>query len=127
MSQFDDTGFKTFEASGAIPKHARVKLEAAGTIAVAGLAEKDIGTALQEAFAAGDRVGVKLTSAPGTHKMIAAEALARGARVYTEAGGKVQDTAQATSFQWGTSLEEATADNDIIEVLPNMHGDTAAP
>jgi hypothetical protein len=82
---------------------------------------------VQEAVAAGDRVGVKLTSAPGTHKMIAAEALARGARVYTEAGGKVQDTAQATSFQWGTSLEEATADNDIIEVLPNMHGDTAAP
>lgn len=126
MSQQNDNGVKSFAASAAIAKHARVALAADGTISQAGLAVKDIGTALNEAFAAGDMVAVKLTSAAGTHKMIAGEAIAAAARVYTEANGKVQDTAEATAFQWGTALEAATADGDIIEVLPNMHGDTAA-
>ena len=55
------------------------------------------------------------------------DAVANDAEVTkAEAAGKVQDTAEATGFQWGTSLEAATADGDIIEVLPNMHGDTAA-
>ena len=71
-------------------------------------------------------ISVKLRGASGTHKMIAVEALAIGATVYTEASGKVQDTAAATSFIVGTALEAATADGDIIEVLYNTHGDTAA-
>ena len=58
--------------------------------------------------------------------MLVSEALAAGATVYTEASGKVQDTAQATAFQVGTALEAATADGDVIEVLYNNHGDTAA-
>ena len=58
--------------------------------------------------------------------MIAKEALAIGATLYTEAGGKVQDTAETTAFQVGTALEAATAENDIIEVLYGSHGDTAA-
>ncbi len=127
MSQFDDSGVRTFNAAGAISKHARVKISAADTVDTAGLAEKEIGTALNAAFAAGDRVAVKLRSAPGTHKMIAIEALAVGATLYTEASGKVQDTAATTSFQVGTALEAATADGDIIEVLYNNHGDTAVP
>lgn len=127
MSQQSDSGFKGFKASAAIARFARVKLDAAGTVSTAGLAEKDIGVAQNAAFAAGDDVNVKLTSAPGTFKVIANEALAAAARLYTEASGRVQDTAEATSFQWGTSLEAATAAGDIIEALPNMHGDTAAP
>lgn len=127
MSQQSDSGFKGFKASAAIARFARVKLDAAGTVSTAGLAEKDIGVAQNAAFAAGDDVNVKLTSAPGTFKVIANEALAAAARLYTEASGRVQDTAEPTSFQWGTSLEAATAAGDIIEALPNMHGDTAAP
>jgi hypothetical protein len=91
-----------------------------------GLTDKDIGTACEEAFAAGDIIAVRLRTASGTHKMIASEALAAGATVYTESDGEVQDTAQATAFQIGTALEAATADGDIIEVLYNSHGDTAA-
>ncbi len=125
MSQSND-GVKTFVASAAIAKHARVVLASTGLISTAGLAEKEIGTALAAAFAAGDRVPVKLRTAPGTHKMIAIEALAAGATVYTEASGKVQDTAAATAFQLGTAIEAATNDGDIIEVLYNAHGDTAA-
>ena len=126
MSQYVDTNTKSFEADGAIPQFARVKLDSDGKITVAGLTDKEIGTATREAFAAGDLVTVKLRSGAGTHKMIAIEALAAGATVYTEANGKVQDTAAATAFQVGTALEAATADGDIIEVLYNAHGDTAA-
>jgi hypothetical protein len=126
MSEMNANGFKTFSASAAISQFARVKLASDGTIAAAGLAEKEIGTAQVAAFASGDLVAVKLTSAPGTHKMIAKEAIAVGARLYTEAGGKVQDTAETTAFQVGTALSAAGAENDIIEVLYNAHGDTAA-
>lgn len=126
MAEQIDGNYKSFTASAAIAQFARVKLESAGTIVTAGLAEKEIGTATRAAFAAGDVISVKLSSAAGTHKMIAKEAIACGARLYTEAGGKVQDTAETTAFQVGTALTAAAAENDIIEVLYNNHGDSAA-
>jgi len=125
MSQFVDGQTKTFVADEAIAINLRVKLDSDGKVTVAGLADKEIGTAVTPAFAAGDRVTVRLRTAAGTHKMIAQEALAVGATLYTEANGKVQDTAQATSFQVGVALEAAAADGDVIEVLYNAHGDTA--
>jgi len=125
MSQSVDGNVKTFVASAAIAKHARVVLASDGTISEAGLAQKEIGTALDRAAAAGASVAVKLRTGAGTHKMIAKEALAIGATLYTKAGGKVQDTAESTAFQVGTALEAATAENDIIEVLYGAHGDTA--
>lgn len=126
MSQFVDGNYKTFTADEAIAVHLRVKLDSDNRVTIAGLADKDIGTAVTPAFAAGDDITVKLRTGAGTHKMIAQEALAAGATVYTEASGKIQDTAQATAFQIGTALEAATADGDVIEVLYNVHGDTAA-
>lgn len=126
MSQYNDTPYKTFVADEAIAVNLRVKLDSDGRVTVAGLADKEVGTAVTPAFAAGDTISVKLRGSVGTHKMVAIEALAAGATVYTEANGKVQDTAAATSFQVGTALEAATADGDVIEVLYNSHGDTAA-
>lgn len=128
MSQQDDSGVKTFQAAGTIPKHARVVLGSGGTVTVAGLAEKEIGTALARAVS-GENVAVKLRTAPGTHKMIAIEAMAIGAAVYTETDGKVQDTAQQTAFLIGTVVDivAPTADGDIVEILYNAHGDTAVP
>ena len=128
MSQQNETGYMTFTAAAAIAKYARVTLGSGGTITEAGLAVKEIGTATEEAFASGDRVTVKLRSAPGTHRMIAKEAMAIGALVYTEAGGKVQDTAETTAFQIGHVVDTVapTAEGDIVEVLYNNHGDTAA-
>lgn len=126
MSQYNETGMKAFEADAAISLYARVKLDSDGKVTTAGLTDKEIGTAMQEAFASGDVINVRLRTNSGTHKMIAIEALDAGATVYTEADGKVQDTAQATAFQVGTALEAATADGDVIEVLYNAHGDTAA-
>jgi len=125
MSQYVDSNTKAFTAAGTIKQYARVTLGSGGTITEAGLAVKEIGTAMQPAVS-GDTIAVKLRSGAGTHKMIAKEALAIGATVYTEADGKVQDTAETTAFQVGTALEAATAENDIIEVMYNAHGDTAA-
>ncbi len=126
MAELNETGCKTFEADAAITQYARVKLDSDGKVTTAGLTDKDIGTATRAAFAAGDLIAVRLRSAPGTHKMIVSEAVAAGATLYTESDGEVQDTAQATGFQIGTALEAATADGDVIEVLYNSHGDTAA-
>jgi hypothetical protein len=125
MSQYVDSNTKAFTAAGTIKQYARVTLGSGGTITEAGLAVKEIGTAMQPAVT-GDTISVRLRTAMGTHKMIAVEALAIGATLYSEAAGKVQDTAEATSFQVGTALEAATADGDIIEVMYNAHGDTAA-
>jgi len=125
MSQYNDGNVGTFEASAAIPKYARVKIAADRTISIAGLADKDIGTALEAAFDAGDMVPVKFRTGAGTEKMIAAGAVTAAAAVNTAASGKVDDAATATGFLVGTALEAATADGDVIEVLRNTHGDTA--
>lgn len=125
MSQINETGCKTFECDEAITQWARVKLDADGKVTTCGLTDRGIGVATRKTFAAGEFVDVRLDTAAGTSKMIASEALAAGAIVYSEAAGKVQDTAQATSFQVGIAMEAATADGDIIEVMPRW-GDTAA-
>jgi hypothetical protein len=125
MSQYVDGQTKTFEADEAIAINLRVKLDSDGKVTVAGLTDKEIGTAVTPAFAAGEPVTVRLRTAAGTHKMVAIEALTVGSVLYTETGGKVQDTAQATAFQVGIALEAAAADGDVIEVLYNAHGDTA--
>lgn len=125
MSQFIDANTRSFTAAGTIPQYSRVVLGSGGTITVAGLAQKEVGTALVSAVS-GDVIAVKLRTGAGTHKMIAIEAMDAGATVYTETDGKVQDTAQATAFQIGTALESAANDGDVIEVLYNSHGDTAA-
>lgn len=125
MSQMVDTGYKSFEADAAIGQFERVKLDSDGKITQAGLADRGIGVACQAAFAAGDNVTVALYSKCGSMKMVAIEALAAGALVYSEANGKVQDTAAATSYLVGVALEAATADGDVIEVMPMTGGITA--
>lgn len=125
MAEMNDNGIKTFVADEAVSQFARVKLDADGKVTNAGLTDRELGTATHEAFAAGDVIGVKLRSGSGTHKMIAIEALAVGATVYTEASGKIQDTAASTAYLVGTALNAAGADGDIVEVLYNAHGDTA--
>lgn len=117
MGKYVDEGYMSCVADEAIPKYSRVKFDSDGRVTIAGLADQDIGVAMEPAFAAGDSIPVKLRNAPGTTPMIAIEASAVGALLYTEASGKVQDTAASTAFLVGRALEAATADGDVIEVL----------
>lgn len=116
MSQFTDTPAKMFTAGEAIPKHARVKITS-GTLAKAGIGDTtEIGTIMQEAFADGDVVAVRLATATGTVKCIASAALTAGALCWTAADGEVSVSA-STARVFGVCLEAAAADQDIIEVM----------
>lgn len=116
MSQYVDGNTKTFIAGGTIAIYDRVYITAAQTVSQAGLENMDIGTAL-DAATVGGLVTVQLATAAGTCKMRVKEAITAGSAVYTETGGEIQDTAQATSWHIGIALETATAEDDIIEVI----------
>lgn len=122
MAQFVDTNTKTFIAGGALDQHIRVRLSS-GKLAAAGIADDWIGTTCQEAFADGDIVDVRLRSASGTSKYVAAGAITTGARVYAAASGKVDDAISteligiALPLNSETSTTAAGANNDICEVL----------
>lgn len=69
----------------------------------------------------GDHVSVVLINYPGTVEIEAGGAITRGAEVYAAANGKVS-ALSATPGDYkkiGIALEGATADGDIIEVLPS--------
>lgn len=119
MSQYVDTSERTFEAGAAIAENLRVKL-ASGVLAVAGIADRELGTMFNASFASGDKVAVRLRTTNGTTKFVAAGAIAVGADVYTAASGKVNDVAASTSYLLGTALEAAAADGDVIEVLRHV-------
>lgn len=117
MSQENVSGIKSFTATTALLAFRRVKLTAGSGSAVeyAGAGEAYIGITVADA-AIGTAVGVALKTSARTFKAVAAEALAVGASLYGAANGKVQDTV-AGSIQ-ATALEAATADGDVIEILP---------
>jgi len=117
MSQQFDSGTIPMTADAAIAQFARVIFEADGRCVTAGVAQVGDGIAQTAALAAGDVISVKTWNSSGTFKMIAIEALAVASPLYTEASGKVQDTAASTSFLFAKALEAATADGDIIECV----------
>ena len=124
MSQYNESAVKTFEAGAAIGQHIRVVLTS-GLLQIAGLTDREIGTTLEESFASGDKIPVRLRTAQGTVKMTAIEAISTETVVYTETDGKVQDTAQSTSYPIGMSLEAASGDGSIIEILRTNSDETA--
>lgn len=124
MASWVDTPTRTFEAGEAIDQYIRVYLSS-GKLAIAGIAAEDLGQAEVEAFADGDHIAVRLVTACGTCKMVAADTFDLGAKVYTAALGKISDTAGAGSRFLGLALEAATAAGDIVEVLRRCSGDTS--
>ncbi len=118
MSQVVETAKKTFTAGAAIAKFARVKLSS-GVLAAAGVGASDetleIGVLEDATFTSGDIATVRLRSSQGTTKMIASAAIAAGVAVYGAASGKIATTASGTAI--GVSMEAATADGDVIEVM----------
>ncbi|MEM1224605.1 MAG: capsid cement protein [Planctomycetota bacterium] len=119
MSQFNDTGCGTVTLTATIALYERVNLDGTRSTAT----QQDVGCALQ-AGVAGDPIGVSFPNKQGTQKAIAAGAIAAGAKVYTANAGKVNDTQVSGSFLRGIAMEAASADGDIIEIMP-LVGDTA--
>lgn len=118
MSQFDDSGYKAVTLTEAVAQYLRTN--AAGELC--GITERGIGYATRDG-AIGDTVSVALHSKPGTVKVVAAAAIAADAIVYSAASGKVSVSA-STAFPLGIALEAASADNDVIEIMP-LVGETA--
>jgi len=120
MSQFFESPTRPDTAAGAIAQHLRVKTT--GALVVATATDVELGTMDTPATAAGPAT-VRLRTAEGTRKMVALTAITKNNPVYAAAGGKVAATG---SVYVGTALEAATADNDVIEVLPGPNTDVAA-
>lgn len=120
MSQQFETPTRPDVAAGAVAQYLRVKTP--GAIAAAGASDVSIGTMELPCLAAGPCT-VRLRTAQGTRKMVASEAITAGNSVYAAAGGKIAAT--GTVFE-GIALESATADNDVIEVLPAWAADLVA-
>lgn len=115
---YHESPVKTMVASGALGKYLRVTFGSGGTagqMILAGAAVAEIGVTERPAFAALEDVPVRLRTAQGTGRYIAAAPIAIGAVVRCAAAGKV--TTGGTDPIIGTAMEAATADNDIIEVL----------
>jgi hypothetical protein len=114
MSQYVEASVRGFTAGAAIGQFLRVYLTSSNTLALAGANDYGIGTMEDPATAANEQVGVRLNSAMGTRKCVANAAITVGDPVYLAASGKV---GASGSVRYGTALEAATADNDVIEVL----------
>ncbi|MCW8129617.1 MAG: DUF2190 family protein [Planctomycetota bacterium] len=119
MSQQTEAPVISLEAAEAIGQYLRVKLNSSGKAALAGAGEPAIGIS-QVAAAQGAQVSVRLLNGPGTFKMVANAAIAALAVVYGVASGKIDDTTGAGNpgHGIGLALEAATAQGDVIEVLP---------
>lgn len=121
MSQYVDGPTKTYTADATMGQYIRVKPgAAAGGIAIAGLEDRAIGVTGKAALAIGDAIPVILFSKQGTILMVANAAIARGAQVYGTANGKIDDADGGSAVIHGVALEAATAQNDVIEVLPSL-------
>ena len=116
MSQYIETPCRTFQANAAIAQHLRVALSSNKLVA-ADAVTREIGTMDRASTAADEYVAVRLVSAQGTAKMVAAGAITVGSTVYSAASGKVNDAETANGHQIGIALDAATADGDVIEVL----------
>lgn len=120
MSQYFEAPVRPDTAAAAIGQHLRVKTS--GALAVAGATDISLGTMDLPCVEAGP-CSVRLRTAEGTRKMVASGAISKNASVYGAAGGKVASTGSV--FE-GTAMEDASADGDVIEVLPGPNTDVAA-
>jgi hypothetical protein len=112
MSQ-QNRGPKTLLAAGTIARYDRVYVDSNGKWAQAGATNKAHAIAL-DAAAANEPLSAELILP--TVKMKAGVAISAGALVYSAASGKIGTT--GTNRLEGTAIEAATADGDIIEVIP---------
>jgi hypothetical protein len=116
MSQFFESACRPDTAAGAVAVNLRVKTP--GAVAAAGALDQSIGTMEVDCLAAGPCT-VRLKTAQGTRKMVAAAAISAGALVYGAASGKISSVANGNIE--GIAMEAASADGDVIEVESINH------
>lgn len=117
MSDYLDSPTRTFEVSStSLSQYCRVKFSGNYLVA-AGATDPELGVVIEPTFSADGikRVAVRLRTAQGTSKFIAAAAISKDAAVYAAASGKVSSTAAGVLI--GRALHATTADGDIVEVL----------
>jgi hypothetical protein len=115
MTQRLEGNVKAFVAAEVLKANRRVKLDSSGELVYADAADTTcIGTTEEEAFAIGDVIGVRLLTANGTMTVTASALFAAAVGLYAANDGKVADSGTVLV---GTSLEAATADNDLVEAL----------
>jgi hypothetical protein len=112
MSQYFESAVRPDTAAGAVASYLRVKTP--GAVAVAGALDQSFGTMDRDCLAAGP-CSVRIKTAQGTRKMVAAVAITAGNPVYGAASGKVSSVANGNLE--GYAMDAATADGDVIEVL----------
>lgn len=113
-------GIKTFVTGAAVSAKRLLKLSSGEVVHNTATATDDPIGVSQYAGADGDAIAVRLINDAGTFEVTAAGAISADADVYAAADGKVQalPTAAGTYRRIGKALEAATADGDIIEILP---------
>lgn len=116
MSTINQSGHRAFVAASAISANIRVKLNSSGEAAIASNDAVAIGFAEHDVASAGT-LSVRLASAPGTYFGMADTAITRGDPVYPAANGKISGTV-VSGVVIGYAFEAATADRDVIEVIP---------
>lgn len=105
----------TFTTSAAVTGQRLVEVTGNNTVGPAGADAADVvGVAGFDAVS-GEKVAV-FTRPSGVHRLVAAGAIAAGAKVIAAATGKVA-TIGAGVNPIGIALEAAAADNDVIDVL----------
>lgn len=105
----------TFTSGEAIAVALRVKLAARiAWLAVA--TDYGVGTSV-EGVASDKDITIRNYEHGGSHKMTASGVIVAGAKVYAAAGGKVAATG---TLLMGTTLDAATGDGSVIEVLPHL-------
>jgi hypothetical protein len=127
----ENSGLRTYTASGALGANIRVKLTSPSTtlpvqVEVAGLGEQHIGIT-EFAVASGDPVTVRLRTYPGTQEVVAADTFAVAAILYGAADGKVTDNSAGAGSAIGQAMEACTGGGDVVEMVPyNVISTTAA-
>jgi hypothetical protein len=113
----------TFQADVEIAQKLRVAIKTASVtqppeVDIAGATEHGVGVN-QYLVKIGQDCAVVPFNKTGTIEMVAAGAFNAGVDIYPAAGGKVDDAVSGEKI--GVSMEVATADGDIVEIMPH-HG-----
>lgn len=114
-------GKKAFDTSAAVEAKRLVSRDANGEVAHNdGTATNFVPGVTDYAAGSGEVVGLSLLNRGGTVEMTAAGPFAINAKVYAMPAGKIDELPVAAGdYRYiGRAMEAATADGDVVEVLP---------